>query len=227
MFNVKAFSLFTGQWTSTDVLPKDIKEALGPGRRLVYKDMAAEFREELWKRFVACLVPLQVNNKLGLVHFQFSPKVVRHPVAMAHIEHCLEHLPGHTLSIEFRHPSWWENDAVTADTLGLLRSLGLVHTIVDGPQGSPHSVPAIWETTHPDHALLRLHGRNEVAYGMPAKSAAERFDYAYTSAELQGLAHRYSPIARSVRHPHAVFNNCMEDKSQLNAREFLTELKAC
>ena len=25
VFNVKAFSLFTGQWTSTDVLPKDIK----------------------------------------------------------------------------------------------------------------------------------------------------------------------------------------------------------
>lgn len=83
VFNVKAFNLFTGQWTSTDVLPKDIKEALGPGRRMVYKDMAAEFREELWKRFVACLVPLQVNGKLGLVHFQFSPKVVRHPVAMA------------------------------------------------------------------------------------------------------------------------------------------------
>lgn len=116
---------------------------------------------------------------------------------------------------------------MTADTLGLLRNLGLVHTIVDGPQGSADSVPAIWETTHPDHALLRLHGRNEVAYGMPAKSAAERFDYAYTSAELQALAHRYNPIARSVRHPHAVFNNCMEDKSQLNAREFLEALKAC
>ena len=118
-----------------------------------------------------------------------------------------------------------ENDAVAAETLAMLRSLGLVHTIVDGPQGSLHSVPAIWETTHSDHALLRLHGRNEVAYGKPAKTAAERFDYAYTSAELQDLAKRFSPIARSVRHPHAAFNNCMEDKSQLNAKEFLEALK--
>jgi uncharacterized protein YecE (DUF72 family) len=171
VFNVKAFSLFTGQRTSTDLLPKDIKQALGPGRRLVYKDMEPEFREELWKRFVGCLVPLQVNGKLGLVHFQFSPKVVRHKAAIAHIEHCLEHLPKHTLSIEFRHPSWWANDAVTAETLSMLRSLGLVHTIVDGPQGSPNSVPAIWKTTHPDYVLLRRHGRNEVAYGMPAKTA--------------------------------------------------------
>lgn len=89
---------------TTDVLPKDIKEALGPGRHLVYKDMAAEFREELWKRFVACLVPLQVNGKLGLVHFQFSPKVVRHPAAVAHIEHCLEHLPGQADRAPFGSP---------------------------------------------------------------------------------------------------------------------------
>ena len=220
VFNVKAFSLFTGQWTSTDVLPKDIKQALGAGRRMVYKDMAEELREELWRRFAACLVPLRANSKLGLVHFQFAPKVFRHKAAIEHLEHCLEHLPGHTLSIEFRNPSWWENAETTAETLAMLRKLGMVHTIVDGPQGSPHSVPAIWETTHPDHALLRLHGRNAQAYGMPAKTAAERFDYAYTSDELQALAQRFNPIARSVKYAHSVFNNCMEDKSQLNAKAF-------
>lgn len=227
VFNVKAFSLFTGHWTSTDVLPKDIQQALGPGRRMVYKDMDVQLGEELWKRFAACLVPLQVNAKLGLVHFQFSPKVSRHKASIEHIEHCLQHLPGHTLSIEFRHPSWWENSAATADTLAMLRSLGLVHTIVDGPQGTPHSVPAIWETTHPDHALLRLHGRNALAYGQLAKSAAERFDYAYTSDELQALAKQFDRIARSVKYAHALFNNCMEDKAQLNAKEFLEALKHC
>ena len=55
---------------------------------------------------------------------------------------------------------------------------------------------------------------------MPAKTAAERFDYAYTSDELQALAQRFNPIARSVKYAHSVFNNCMEDKSQLNAKAF-------
>lgn len=220
VFNIKAFSLFTGQWTSTDVLPKDIRQALGAGRRMVYKDMATELRDELWRRFAASLVPLQANGKLGLVHFQFSPAVSRHPQVVEHIEHCLEHLPGHTLSIEFRNPSWWESEETTAETLAMLRRLGLVHTIVDGPQGSANSVPAIWESTHPEHALLRLHGRNALAYGKPAKTAAERFDYAYDSEELQALAQRIAPVARSVKYAHAVFNNCMEDKSQLNARAF-------
>ena len=63
VFNVKAFSLFTGQWTSTDVLPKDIKEALGPGQRMVYKDMAVEF--------------LQVTpaNRIAMIESAVTPDV--------------------------------------------------------------------------------------------------------------------------------------------------------
>ncbi|WP_254067983.1 DUF72 domain-containing protein [Acidovorax sp. SRB_14] len=220
VFNVKAFSLFTGQWTSTDVLPRDIRQALGAGRRLVYKDLDEEIRAELWQRFAACLAPLQADGKLGLVHFQFSPKVSRHPAALAHLEQCAERLPGHTLSIEFRHLSCWESAEATAETLAMQRALAVVHIIVDGPQGSAHSVPCIWRATHPEHTLLRLHGRNAQAYATPARTAAERFDYAYTAGELQALAQRFGPMARSVKHAHAVFNNCMEDKAQGNAMAF-------
>lgn len=225
VFNVKAFSLFTGQGTNTDVLPKDLRQALGPGRRVVYKDIPEEVRNELWRRFADCLAPLKINGKLGLVHFQFAPKVARHPAVVAHIEHCLEHLPGHVLSIEFRNPSWWESAQATAETLTMLRRLGLVHTIVDGPQGTRNSVPPIWEATHPDHALLRLHGRNTEAYMAPAKTVAERFDYTYSADELRLFSERFSPIARSVKYAHAVFNNCMEDKAQVNAREFREALR--
>ena len=53
--------------------------------------------------------------------------------------------------------------------------------------------------THGGHALLRQRGRNAVAYAQPSKTAADRFDYDYTSAELLGRAQRFSPIARSVQ----------------------------
>lgn len=107
----------------------------------------------------------------------------------------------------------------------MLRRLGLVHAIVDGPQGTRNSVPAVWEATHPGHALLRLHGRNTEAYMSPAKTATERFDYAYSSEELQLFSEHFRPIARSVKYAHAVFNNCMEDKAQINAREFRATLR--
>ena len=86
--NVKAFSLFTGQGTNTDVLPKDLRQALGPGRRVVYKDISEEVRNELCRRFVDCLAPLKINGKLGLVHFQFAPKVVRHPAGYEREAEC-------------------------------------------------------------------------------------------------------------------------------------------
>jgi len=194
VFNVKAFSLFTEQGTSTDVLPKDLRQTLGPGRRVVYKDIPGEVSDELWRRFAACLAPLRINGKLGLVHFQFAPKVARHPAVVEYIEHCLEHLPGHVLSIEFRNPSWWKTEQAMAETLAMLRRLGLVHTIVDGPRGSRNRVPAVWEVKHPDHTLLRLHGRNTEAYMAPARTAAERFDYAYSSEELHLLEKLVRPI---------------------------------
>lgn len=90
---------------------------------------------------------------------------------------------------------------------------------------SRNSVPAVWETTYPEHALLRLHGRNTEAYMAPAKSAAERFDYVYSSEDLHLSSERFRPIARSVKYAHAVFNNCMEDKAQINAREFRETLR--
>lgn len=223
-FNVKAFRLFTGHATEAKALPRDLQAAMASTPRFVYRDTPAELKNELWIRFAYALWPLREAGKLGMIHFQFGPNVRHAPASVAHIEECVRRLSGHVLSVEFRHRSWWADADRTTRTLAWLRDLGVVHTIVDGPQGAANSVPAVWETTHPEYALLRLHGRNIEAYNALHVAAADRFDYAYTTAELGELAARYAPIAKSVKYAHAVFNNCMEDKAQLNAKEFLALL---
>ncbi|MBO9514002.1 MAG: DUF72 domain-containing protein [Variovorax sp.] len=226
VFNVKAFRLFTGHFTETKVMHKDLQQALGAGRKLYYKDVPEDIRAELWKRFVEALEPLRLAGKLGLVHFQFPPRLRFSQEAMAHIERCLAWMPRHTLSIEFRHRSWWESAARVASTLAFLREHRLVHTIVDGPQGADNSVPAVWEATHPDYLLLRLHGRNIQSYNAPAQTAAERFDYDYPDRELAELAAELVRIAYQVRNKHVIFNNCDEDKGQRNGLTFLKMLLA-
>ena len=217
-FNVKAFRLFTGHQTQPEVLHKVIRAALGerPPRHLYYKNLAPELRAELWRRFAEALQPLQAAGKLGLVHFQFPPWLTCNRDGHAHVAHCVGQLAGHVCSIEFRHQSWFA-PAQRAATLDFVRGLGAVHTIVDGPQGFANSVPAIWEATHPDYALLRLHGRNAQSYNVqgPA-SAAERFDYDYDDATLRQLAAELARVAAKVRNTHVVFNNCDEDKGQRN-----------
>jgi uncharacterized protein YecE (DUF72 family) len=219
VFNVKAFRLFTGHQTQPNVLHKDIQQALaGRGaRNLYYRDMPPEINAELWRRFHEALAPLQIAGKLGLVHFQFPPWLMRNREGVAHVTHCVERMAGQRVSIEFRHASWLDTADHRESTLALLRELGAVHTVVDGPQGFANSVPMLAEATHPDYALVRLHGRNVDTYNIKgASSAAERFDYDYSDAELRELAAEIVRIAYKVRNTHVVFNNCDEDKGQRN-----------
>ncbi|MBT2321879.1 DUF72 domain-containing protein [Variovorax paradoxus] len=232
VFNLKAFRLFTGHQTDPKVLHKDIKEALAVGssstttKTLYYRSTPPEIRTELWRRFIDALLPLKDAGKLGLVHFQFPPWLMCNGEGHAHVSHCVEMMAGHTVSIEFRHGSWF-SEAHRAGTIDFLRELKAVHTIVDGPQGFANSVPLLAETTNPDFALIRLHGRNVDTYNLKgASSAAERFDYDYPDKEIAELVVEALRIAYRVRNTHIIFNNCDEDKGQRNGLTFLKMLLA-
>jgi uncharacterized protein YecE (DUF72 family) len=225
--NVKAFRLFTGHQTSPTVLHKDIRDALGAhdARQRYYQDIPGEIRDELWRRFVEALAPLRHAGKLGLVHFQFPPWLRCNRAGHAHVAHCVERLAGHLLSVEFRHESWFEGCHADS-TLAFERELGVVHTVVDGPQGFSNSVPAIWATTHADYALLRLHGRNAETWNVRgATAASDRFNYDYGDAELDELATRIDRLAIEAIFTHVVFNNNMEDQGQRNARSLMRRLQ--
>jgi uncharacterized protein YecE (DUF72 family) len=225
-FNVKAFRLFTGHQTDPKVLHKDIREALGSTGTLYYRSTPPEIRGELWRRFIDAIAPLKDAGKLGLVHFQFPPRLQCNREGHAHVEHCIEMMGGHACSVEFRHQSWW-TEAQRGATIAFLRELRAVHTIVDGPQGFANSVPLLAETTHPDYALVRLHGRNVDTYNMKgAASAAERFDYDYPDQELREIMSEVVRLAYKVRHAHIIFNNCDEDKGQRNGISFMKMLLA-
>ena len=217
--NVKAFRIFTGHQTSPIVLHKDIRAALPPSAKanLYYKDVPPELRDELRRRFTLALQPLRAAGKLGLVHFQYPPWLVCNAAGRAHVAHCVERMAGHTLSVEFRHQSWFAQ-AQVEPTLAFERELGVVHTVVDGPQGFTNSVPAVWAATHPGFALLRLHGRNTGTWNVKgATAASDRFNYDYPDQELGELAGQVRRVSHAALKTHVVFNNNMEDQGQRNA----------
>lgn len=222
VMNVKAFRLFTGHQTSPTVLHKDIQTAFGApaSRVLYYRDMPPELLDELWRRFHEALEPLRASGRLGLVHFQFAPWLLRNREGHEHVQHCVARMQGHTVSVEFRNRTWFDGEH-RASTLRFARELGVVHTVVDGPQGFSNSVPAVWETTHPRYALVRLHGRNAATWNVKgATAASDRFNYDYGERELKDLAIDVSRLAERVLATHVVFNNNMEDQGQRNADTF-------
>src|SRR5574338_116003 len=222
VFDLKAFRIFTQHQTPPEALPKDIREALRPldKKNLYYRDLPAELQEELWRRFLDGIAPLRQAERLGVVLFQFSPWFLPSKASFAHILDRQDHLAGLQLAIEFRNRTWLEPRRA-AEVMAFEREHGLAHVVVDEPQGFASSVPALWEVTCPEGAVVRLHGRNaETWEGKGLQSSGARFNYLYDEDELEGLAGDVRRLAAKSRRTHVLFNNNYGDYAQRNAAEF-------
>lgn len=221
VFNVKAYRLFTKHQTPVVTLAKDIRQALGPvGKKNVYyEDLPAEIVRELWRQFRAVCELLRSAGKLGAVHLQFPPWVAFHPENFDHIEQCRAMLAGFTLAVEFRNSTWFDSERHTRRTLEFERERALVNVVVDEPQGIANTIPAVWEVTSPELAILRLHGRNAATWNLRGlATSAQRFNYDYSESELRELARGAHGLARQAKAVHVVFNNNYQDQGQRGAR---------
>jgi hypothetical protein len=88
-------------------------------------------------------------------------------------------------------------------TLAMERARGFVIVVVYEPNTAANSVPAISETTIPNLALIRLHGRNHETWNTKgAAAASERFDYDHNEEELGVLASQTLEVSKTVVRTH-------------------------
>lgn len=221
-FNIKAYSLLTNHPTRPDSLYADIREELAPealAKRFLYRDsLPSEAVDEVWQRFRDALMPLHSSGKLGSILFQFPQWFTISKKNKAYIEECAERLADYRIAVEFRHNSWM-TEANRAETLAFLRGRSLPLVCVDMPQGFDSSMPALAEVTAEDLAMVRFHGRNQQAWQAKSETAAERFKYDYSTAELQEWVPRIQGLAGAARETHVLMNNCYRDFAVRNARE--------
>ncbi|HEU4583319.1 MAG TPA: DUF72 domain-containing protein [Polyangiaceae bacterium] len=227
VFDVKAFRLFTGHPAAAKALPADLRGALAAdAAKLYYRDLPDEIRAELWRRFREALEPLDKAGKLGAVLLQFAPWVIANREGFAQVQHAAEKLGGLRVATEFRNRSWFSQKA-RERVLAFEREQGLIHVVVDEPQGFASSVPPVWEATTERLAILRLHGHNQEMWTKKGlASSAERFNYLYSTPELKSLLPGIQQLGKAARSVHVLFNNCFEDKAQVNARELVELLGA-
>jgi uncharacterized protein YecE (DUF72 family) len=228
-FNVKSYALFTGHGAAVKAFPKELKEAL-PGplqeKRNVYlKDLPGEIGNEMWRRFVDVLLPMDSAGKLGAVLFQFPPWFGPSRANRQYVLECKERLGQYTMAVEFRNSAWMAEERDRERTLGFLLEHGLPYVCVDEPQGFRSSVPPVTAVTAP-LAMVRLHGRNAEMWERKATTAAERFDYLYSEEELREWTPRVRELSEGAREVHVMFNNCYGDKGLRNARQMAEMLGA-
>jgi uncharacterized protein YecE (DUF72 family) len=220
-FDVKAYSLLTGHPTRPGSLWRDLRELLPAdvqAKRNVYaRDLRPDALDEAWRRFEAALRPLHQAGKLGAVLFQYPPWFVPARKNRAELEALRGRLPHYRASVEFRSPMWLAEEHDRERTLSTLEDQGLVFVCVDAPEAS--GLPRLFAVTNPELFVVRFHGRSESTWADTSRSAAERFRYLYSEAELEELARPIAELAGEADESHMLMNNCYRDFAVRNAAE--------
>jgi uncharacterized protein YecE (DUF72 family) len=223
-FDIKLFRTLTLHQTPLKALPAKVRRDAEPlankAGNVYYADLPEEVREELWRIFLEGLEPLRSAGRLGYLLFQLPPWGVKNRENVAHLQRALQRLDGYEVAVEFRHASWL-GERSRASTVAMLREMNVPMVIVDEPQGFSSSMPLLWEATSTDLAVVRFHGHNDEMWtkkGLP--TSALRFNYLYSEQELEEFVEPIQELASRTKQVHAMFNNCYEDKAQVNARKF-------
>jgi uncharacterized protein YecE (DUF72 family) len=227
-FDVKAYSLLTGHPTRPQSLWRDIREHLSPdvaGKRNVYAHhLDPDTQKEVWRRFDAALRPLHDAGKLGAVLFQYPAWFTPRRDNRAELQALRERLPDYRLCVELRSPRWTTEPRDRERTLALLRDCDLAFVCVDAPAVS--GLPWVLEVTDASLLVVRFHGRNDETWNARTATAAERFRYLYSQAELAQLAPQLIDASEAARETHLLMNNCYRDYSVRNAGQLRELLQA-
>jgi uncharacterized protein YecE (DUF72 family) len=227
VFNIKAYSLLTGHHPRAESLPAELRVLLPADPKLTRRgdiDRSAFGREalgECFRLYREALTPLADAGKLGYVLFQFAPWIRFSEKGLAYLASLPAELPGWTLAVEFRDPSWFPDHA--EETLAVMQKAGLAHVVVDAP-GTPNAIPKVVAVTAPT-AVLRLHGRNPEGWLRQLRgqdpSVREKYDYLYTEGELGEMLPEVAELEEGAERVFISFNNNNRAYPVQNARMML------
>lgn len=219
--NVKAYSLLTGHPTKPDSLWPDLQGAVRPefaDKRNVYAShLAADAVEEAWRRFADALQPLRDAGKLGAVLMQYPQWFTAKKANRDELAAIRQRWPDLPVCVEFRSPTWLTDTKDRDRTLSTLADFHLALVVVDAPRVA--RLPTVPEATSPDLAVIRFHGRNDDTWNKPGTTAAERFQYLYSTAQLEGWVPKIEALADKASTVHALMNNCYQDYGVRNAAD--------
>jgi uncharacterized protein YecE (DUF72 family) len=216
VFNIKPFALMTQHPADESRLPKRLREMLTVVERSNRQLPSKEVVDMAFQMFWSAIAPLREAGKLGMLAFQFPPYFIPKTANLDYLASLPERLPGASIAIEFRHPSWVRDEARRTGMMKFLRSHGLYYTSIDAPEDSS-IVPSFIEATG-DQVYVRFHGKNRENWFKRNITAAERFKYLYSERELQSLAKRFGNLEeQGVKRAYAIFNNCYQNFGIMNA----------
>ncbi|WP_232696775.1 DUF72 domain-containing protein [Brevibacillus daliensis] len=180
-------------------------------------------RLTIFNQFSESISPLIEAGKLETLLFQFPPWFDCKRENVQYVKYCVEYFNAFTVSVEFRHQSWFE-PAYYDKTLAFIKEIGAVHVICDEPQAGSGSVPIVPEVTHEKLSLVRFHGRNISGWrdaGGRANWRDVRYLYHYSEEELQEWKPRLIQVSEQTEKVCVLFNNNSGGDAAGNAKRMM------
>lgn len=184
-------------------------------RGFTHERTAAPWQEETAVK--AGLAALMEAGRLGALLAQFPYSFHNTQENRAYLLTVRERFLGYPLAIEVRHRSW-QQPAVRQ----FLADHYLAFCNIDQPQISYALGETDWVSG--PFAYLRLHGRNRKNWFAKTDDAGARYDYLYTSQEMDDLAQRAGGIAQQADETYLIFNNHPRGQGVANALEMMARL---
>lgn len=122
--------------------------------------------------------------------------------------------PDVPLVAELRHESWF-----TPPALATVRGLSFSLAYIDLPPAWNH--PPLWHEPTGPIGYVRLHGRNAVQWFRHGSERDEKYDYLYSTGELDEVARRVLRVAERHDQSAVIMNNHFSGKAVANALELL------
>ena len=220
-FDVRAWSLLTGNPTFPDSLWPDLQKAVLPSRRprrrLYASNLPAEVLDECWARFAHALSPLHRAGRLGAVILQYPAWFSPRPETWAELASARRRLPGYRVAVELHHPTWFEGDGCET-TLEFLEDHHLSLVCLDGPSTGARAMPAVVAATA-ELAVVRFSGRRAVA------DEPWTWPYRYGDRELAAWVPHVADLASSAGEVHLLMDNCWGSDGVDNATTLLRLLQ--
>jgi uncharacterized protein YecE (DUF72 family) len=162
--------------------------------------------------FRAAIEPLVTAGKLGALLAQFPASFKNDPESSGYLEWLLKAFKDYPIAVELRHRSWSEHPKETAQILA-------AHDAALAQIDEPKFKTSIRQTLLPNvksFYYLRLHGRNAASW-WKHEASEDRYNYLYTSDELEPFAEAARAAAREVKKAYLYANNHFSAKSVANA----------
>jgi uncharacterized protein YecE (DUF72 family) len=162
--------------------------------------------------------PLMETGKLGAVLVQFPWSFKNEIEERTYLNQLVTRFKNYPLVVELRHESW--NSPRVLQTLEDL-SIGLCD--IDQPLFHDSIKPSAEVTS--DIGYVRLHGRNYQNWFREEANVLERYDYLYSTEELDPWVTRIKEVAAKAKQTFVITNNHARGQSLVNAFEILAQLE--